>query len=70
MFVPTIVYMLRVSNSDGVPLIEPVALSNTSPAGKSGVIAHETITPSPVTVGSSGRTLLTVLLAKFRSSGE
>ena len=33
-------------------------------------MAHEVISPGPVSVGTSGRSLLTVLLVKTKSVGE
>ena len=68
--VPVMVYMLRVSNSVGVPLRIPVAVSKAKPLGTDGLMAHEVMMPEPVTVGESGRSLLAVLLVKSKSFGE
>ena len=64
------VYMLRVSSSVGVPLSTPVELSNARPLGTLGLMLQDTTSPEPVMVGESGRSLLAVLLVKFRSFGE
>ena len=69
-FVPLMINMLRVSNSVAVPLMVPVEVSNASPLGRAGLMVHETISPAPVNVGASGRSLLTVLLVMLKSSGE
>ena len=69
MFVAVIVNMVRSSNFVGVPLIVPVAVSNDKPSGILGLITQETISPEPVNIASSGRSLLAVLLDKIRSSG-
>ena len=69
-FVPLMINMLRASNSVAVPLMVPVEVSNASPLGRAGLMVQETISPSPVNVGASGRSLLTVLLVMLKSSGE
>ena len=69
-FVPFIVNRVRTSSSVGVPDISPVAVSKTKPAGSVGLIDHETISPGPVTVDTSGKSLLTVLLTKLKSLTE
>ena len=63
------VNIVRSSNSVGVPLIVPVAVSKVRPDGMFGLTVQDTISPGPVTVASSGRSLLTVLLDKVKSSG-
>ena len=69
-FVPLMVNILRVSNSVAVPLMVPVEVSNASPLGRAGLMVHETISPAPVNVGASGRSLLAVLFVTETSSGE
>ena len=69
MFVAVIVNIVRSSNCVGVPLMVPVAVSNDRPSGMLGLITQETISPEPVNIASSGRSLLAVLLDKLRSSG-
>ena len=64
---PVMVNMLRVSRVVGVPLISPVVVLRTKPVGNEGLIVQETISPGPVIVGASGRSLLTVLLTIFKS---
>ena len=64
------VYIVRVSNSVGVPLRIPVEVSKANPLGTEGLMAQVTISPEPVTVGESGRSLLAVLLVKSKSFGE
>ena len=68
--VPVIVKLLRASRVVGVPLISPVALSKVKPAGIEGLMVQETISPGPVTLGVSGKSLLIVLLTRFKSSTE
>ena len=68
--VAVIVNMLRVSSSVGVPLSTPVEVSNARPLGTDGLMAHDTNSPEPVTVGESGRSLLAVLLVMSKSFGE
>ena len=70
MLVAVMVYIVRVSNSVGVPLRTPVEVSKDKPLGSDGLIAHETNSPEPVMVGESGRSLLAVLLDKLKSLGE
>ena len=69
-FVAFTVNIVRASSSVAVPLMVPVEVSNASPLGRAGLMVQETISPAPVNVGASGRSLLTVLLVMLRSSGE
>ena len=69
-FVPLIIYIVRLNNSVGVPLIIPVDLSKVRPSGRLGSIDQSSISPEPVTFGNSGRSLLVVLFVKVRSVGE
>ena len=62
--------MVRLNNSIGVPLRTPVEVSNERPFGSAGLMVQEIISPAPVNVGASGRSLLTVLLIMLKSSGE
>jgi hypothetical protein len=64
------VYIVRVSSSVGVPLRIPVEVSKTKPLGTEGLMAQVTISPEPVMVGESGRSVLAVLLVMFKSFGE
>ena len=57
------------NNSVAVPLMAPVDVSNVRPAGKSGLMVHETTVPEPVMVGESGRSALAVFFVSSRSSG-
>ena len=68
--VAVIVNMLRVSNSVGVPLSVPFEVSKDKPLGTDGLMAQLTISPEPVMVGESGRSLLAVLLIMLKSFGE
>ena len=61
---------MRVSNSVGVPLSTPVEVLKDKPLGSDGLMAQVTISPEPVMVGESGRSLEAVLLVMFRSFGE
>ena len=70
MLVAVIVNIERTSNSVGVPLSTPVEVLKDKPLGTDGLMAHMTISPEPVTVGESGRSLLAVLLVMFKSFGE
>ena len=63
------VNMVRLKISVGVPLISPLVVSKARPAGRLGLMVHERISPSPRTVGRSGRSLLAVLLMRLMSSG-
>ena len=69
-FVAVMVYIVRVSNSVGVPLSVPFEVSKERPLGSDGLMAHDTISPEPVMVGESGRSLETVLLVIIKSFGE
>ena len=69
-FVPVMANILRASNSVAVPLMVPVEVSNANPLGSDGVMAQVTISPAPVNVGASGRSLLAVLFVTEKSSGE
>ena len=64
------VYIVRVSNSVGVPLSIPVEVSKERPLGSDGLMAHDTNSPEPVMVGESGRSLLAVLFVRSKSSGD
>ena len=68
--VPVMVNMVRLKSAVGVPVIVPFEVENARPVGKLGVIAHESITPEPVTVGDNGRSLDAVLLIMLKSFGE
>ena len=48
----------------------PLVVLKERPFGRLALMAHEVMAPEPVTVGESGRSLLAVLLVKFRSFGE
>ena len=63
------VNIVRSSNCAGVPLIVPVAVSKDRPSGILGLITQETISPEPVNIASSGKSLLAVLLDRIKSSG-
>jgi hypothetical protein len=68
--VAVMVYIVRVSSWIGVPLSTPVEVSKDKPLGSDGLMAHDTISPEPVMVGVSGRSVLAVLLVMFKSFGE
>ena len=68
--VAVMVYIVRVSNSVGVPLSTPVEVSKERPLGSDGLMAQVTISPEPVMVGASGRSVLAVLFVKSKSLGE
>ena len=70
MLVAVIVNIERASNSVGVPLSTPVEVLKARPLGTDGLMAQLTISPEPVTVGESGRSLLAVLLVMVKSFGE
>jgi len=69
-FVALIMNMVRVSNSDAVPVMAPVEVSNTKPEGRLGLIVQEIISPCPDNDGARGRSTLDVLLVIVKSSGE
>ena len=68
--VPVMVNIVRVKSWVGVPLSTPVEVLKDKPLGTDGLIAQVTISPEPVTVGESGRSLLAVLFIKSKSFGE
>ena len=70
MLVAVMVYIVRVSNSVGVPLSTPVEVSKERPLGSDGLMAQVTNSPEPVMVGESGRSVLAVLFVKSKSFGE
>ena len=67
--VAVMVNIVRTSSSSGVPLMVPVAVSNTRPDGRLGLMVQASTVPEPVTVGASGKSLLAVLLVSCRSLG-
>ena len=68
--VPVMENIVRLKSNVGVPLRVPVDVENARPVGKLGLIPHEVITPEPMIVGESGRSLLAVLLIILKSFGE
>ena len=64
------VYIVRVSNSVGVPLSTPVEALKARPLGTDGLMDHDVMIPEPVMVGESGRSVLAVLLVMSKSFGE
>ena len=71
--VPVMVNIVRVNKTVGVPVIVPVEVENARPVGKLGLAgsrAQDTMTPEPMMVGESGRSLLAVLLTMLKSFGE
>ena len=68
--VAVMVYIVRVSSWIGVPLSTPVEVSKDKPLGSDGLMAQVTISPEPVIVGESGRSVLAVLLVMLKSFGE
>ena len=54
----------------GVPHIVPLLVPKFRPDGKVALIAHEVISPGPVRVASSGKSVLTLLLVIFSELGE
>ena len=58
------------NNCVGIPQIVPLLVPKFKPAGKVALIAQEVISPGPVNVGASGKSLLTVLLVNSRVLGE
>ena len=65
-----IVNVLSVIRDVGVPQMVPLLVPKFKPEGKAGLMAQLTISPEPVTVGESGRSLETVLFVKSKSFGE
>ena len=53
-----------------MPQIVPLLVSKVKPLGRLALMAHEVISPEPVMVGRSGRSLLTVLFVSVKSAGE
>ena len=54
----------------GVPQIVPLLVPKFKPDGNVALISQEVISPRPVRVASSGKSVLTVLLVKFSELGE
>ena len=48
----------------------PLLVSKFRPFGKLGAMAHEVITPGPVSVAVNGKSLLAVLFCSVRFSGK
>ena len=58
------------NNCVGVPQIVPLFVPKFKPDGKVALISQEVISPGPVNVGTSGKSLLTVLFVNSRALGE
>ena len=58
------------NNCVGIPQIVPLLVPKFKPAAKVALISQEVISPGPVNVGASGKSLLTVLLVNSRALGE
>ena len=55
----------------GIPHIVPLLLPKFNPGGRlGGLISHEVIAPAPISVGSSGRSLLASPLVRTSAFGE
>ena len=57
------------NNCVGIPQMVPLVVPKFRPDGKVALICQEVISPGPVNVGASGKSLLTVLLVKFNELG-
>ena len=68
--VAVMVNIVRVNSSVGVPLSTPVEVLKDKPLGSDGLMAQVTISPEPVMVGESGRSVLAVLFVISKSFGE
>jgi len=64
-----IVKLEVLNNCVGIPQIVPLLVPKFKPDGKVALMAQEVISPGPVRVGSSGKSVLTVLLVKFSELG-
>ena len=58
------------NNCVGIPQIVPLLVPKFKPDGKVALMAQEVISPGPVNVGASGKSLLTVLFVNSRALGE
>ena len=58
------------NNCVGIPQIVPLLVPKFKPEGKVALMAQDVISPGPVNVGVSGKSLLTVLLVNSRALGE
>ena len=65
-----IVKLEVLNNCVGIPQIVPLLVPKFKPDGKVALMAHEVISPGPVRVASSGKSVLTVLLVIFSELGE
>ena len=57
------------NNCVGMPQIVPLVVPKFRPDGKVALMAQEVISPGPVRVALSGKSMLTVLLVKFNELG-
>ena len=64
-----IVKLEVLNNCVGIPQIVPLLVPKFKPDGKVALMAQEVISPGPVRVGSSGKSVLTELLVKFSELG-
>ena len=53
----------------GIPQIVPLLVPKFKPEGKVALISQDVISPGPVRVALSGKSMLTVLLVKFSELG-
>ena len=58
------------NNCVGIPHIVPLLVPKFRPLGRLALISQDVISPAPVNVGASGKSMLTVLLVKFSEVGE
>ena len=54
----------------GMPQIVPLLVPKLRPAGKVALISHEVMVPEPVSVASSGKSLLDCPFVSVRFSGR
>ena len=64
------VYCVVVKRCVAIPQIVPLFVPKFNPVGRFGSIAQDVMSPGPVNVGLSGKSVLTVLLSNVRFSGE
>ena len=65
-----IVNVLSVINEVGVPQIVPLLVPKFRPAGKVALICHDMISPGPLSVAFSGKSLLWLSLVSTSVLGE
>ena len=70
LFAQMVYVVAVVSNTVGIPQIVPLLVPKLRPVGRLPLISHEVMTPEPVSVAFSGKSMLANPLISVRFSGE